>query len=196
MFSVVGLGSLGGARSPRGESRRGSASARRSIVATLVFGPAMLLIAVAPDVDRRTRSSSRRARSSGTSGVDLQHRPGQLPPGDLPAAAPGSDELGHALHRLGHDPDRHARRRRARHLDRASPDAGHRCDRRRASRSSGSCSRRNASCARCPSRSRTNRSPTSSARHCRASPIRSPPSTRPDVRLWPTRRPLAPPATS
>ena len=37
----------------------------------------------------------------------LQHRPGQLPAGDLPAAPAGPDELRDALHRLGDDPGRH-----------------------------------------------------------------------------------------
>ncbi len=88
-----------------------------------------------PDVDRRD-ASCRRRRSwlvafapEGNAAIPfliaaqlvfgytrrrLQHRPGQLPAGDLPAAAPGSHELGHALHRLGDDPARDARRRRAR----------------------------------------------------------------------------------
>ena len=39
-------------------------------------------------------------------GRRLQHRPGQLPAGDLPAEAPGADELRDALHRVGNDPAR------------------------------------------------------------------------------------------
>ena len=52
---------------------------------------------------------------------DLQHHPGQLPSGDHAGAAPGADELGDALRRLGRDSARLARRRRACDLVRA-PD--------------------------------------------------------------------------
>ena len=90
----------------------------------------------------------------------LQHHPGQLPAGDLPAAAAGTHELRDALHRLGDDPDRHARRRRPRVLASACARRSWSVRSGAARRSSGSSSRRSATCARCPSRSRMSRDPT------------------------------------
>ena len=59
--------------------------------------------------------------------TDLQHHAGQLPPGDYAGATPGPDELGHALHRLGRDAARVARRRRDRDVVRvAHSDLGRR----------------------------------------------------------------------
>ena len=48
--------------------------------------------------------------SSSASVAALQHHAGQLPPGDHARAAPGPDELGDALHRLGRHPARDAHR--------------------------------------------------------------------------------------
>ena len=48
----------------------------------------------------------------------LQHHPGELPAGDLPAASAGTNELGHALPGLGDHPHRNARR--AEHSERGS----------------------------------------------------------------------------
>ena len=50
-------------------------------------------------------------RSVSICDIDLQHQPGQLPPGDHAGADAGPDERHDALHRLGHDPDRVAARR-------------------------------------------------------------------------------------
>ena len=76
--------------------------------------------------------SDRRHRVVRILGSRLQHRAGQLPPGDLPAETPGADELRDALHRVGNDPTRDAHGRSARVADRAAGDDRRRCDRRRA----------------------------------------------------------------
>ena len=57
---------------------------------------------------------------------DLQRGAGQLPPGDLPAAAARADERRRPLGRLGHAPARRHARRRARH---AAGRARHAVDR-------------------------------------------------------------------
>ncbi len=85
----------------------------------------------------------------------LQHRPGELPAGDLPAAPPGADELGDAVHRLGHDPVRRPPWRCARDVGRAPRDDRHRRCSAADSHSSGCSFRRSGTCARCPSRSTT-----------------------------------------
>src|SRR5581483_2525808 len=59
----------------------------------------------------------------------LQHRAGELPPGDLPRAPAGTHERDDALDRLGHDPARRPARRRARRVDIAPHRALGRSDR-------------------------------------------------------------------
>ena len=70
----------------------------------VTFGPAVLLVAIAPAGPRvAVRCGERLHRR--TWGRDLQHQPGQPAPGDHARADAGSDERDDALHRLGHDPD-------------------------------------------------------------------------------------------
>ena len=115
VFSILGASArwsprslrraISGALRDRPDDDRGDACSRARRLLLIALAPAgnaaipFLVVAAAPP-----RVRSRR----------LQHRPGQLPAGDLPAAAPGTHELRHALHRLGDDPARRARRRRAR----------------------------------------------------------------------------------
>ena len=117
------------ARSSSTASRSGSASVRRSSRSAMLFSSATILVPLAPKsfplpllIASALHHPVRRSR--------LQHHAGEPAPGDHARTPPGTDERGDALDRLGHDPDRHARRRSAR--DRRSPPHGplHRRDRR------------------------------------------------------------------
>ena len=142
-------------RSPPCASRGASGSGRRPSPSGLSLGAFVAAGRIRAGRKRRDpvprgRRVRERLRNRG-----LQHRPGQLPTGDLPAEAPGPDELGHALHRLGDDPARWPRRRCARPRGSACarpsswvPSAG-------AWPCSGSSSRHSGISARCRSRSTT-----------------------------------------
>ena len=136
--------------------------------------------------------SSLPQRSSGLRGRRLQHHPGELPAGDLPAPAAGAHELGHALHRLGHDPDRSAHRRRARNDGRAARDDRGRGDRRRVGVPLDPLLATTSPARDAGARSRTDPGRPSSARRSQVSadPL---PATTADVRGLAERRPLASP---
>ena len=156
VLSIGAVGSLIAALTATRISNRFGIGPTTIAVATL-FGPDDAADRLRPHRKRRGALPRRGDARVRVHGRRLQHRPGLIPASDLPAAAAGADELGDALHRVGNDPDRESPGRRACDADR--PEGDHRRRRRRGQRrpSCGSCSRRSAISARCPSRSTTTR---------------------------------------
>ena len=128
VLSIGAVGSLVAALTATRISNRFGIGPTTIVVAAL-FGPTMLLIAFAPTGNAAVPFLVAAHAPVRVHGRRLQHRPGLVPAGDLPAAAPGTDELGDALHRVGNDPDRHSPGRSARDADR--PEGDHRRRRRR-----------------------------------------------------------------
>ncbi len=131
IFSLGAAGSLAAALTATRISARFGIGPTSIVVAAL-FGP--------DDASRRPGAGRKRGDSSDrrlaarlrVHDRRLQHRPGELPPGDMSASAPGSHELGDALHGLGHDPVRRTARRCACNMDRPARDDRRRRRRRRA----------------------------------------------------------------
>ena len=128
VLSIGAVGSLIGALTATRISNRFGIGPTTIAVAAL-FGPTMLLVAFAPTGNAAVPFLVAAHARLRVHGRRLQHRPGLVPASDLPAAAPGADELGDALHRVGNDPDRESPRRRACDADR--PEGDHRRRRRR-----------------------------------------------------------------
>ena len=130
VFSVGAAGSLLAAFTARRISDRFGIGPT-SIVMAAVFGPSFLLVALAPAGNEADPLPDRGTAPLRVHRRRLQHRSGELPAGDLPAALAGADELSDAVHRLGDDPDRDDRGRRPCNVDRPARDDRRRRRRRR-----------------------------------------------------------------